>query len=164
MLFRSIEAWAGQKSFRRKDGGGWGSGGDFHGESRRNQTHASRTDPESRLYKKSAGQESKLSYLGHTLVENRNGLIAAAMTTQADGRAERDAALLMLYELTRKRSGRITTGADKAYDTRDFVDTVRELGVTPHVARRQHGAIDERTSRHPGYAISLSKRWLVEKP
>ncbi len=159
-----IEAWAGQKSFRRKDNGGSGSGGDFHGESRRNQTHASRTDPEARLYKKSAGQESKLSYLGHTLVENRNGLIAAAMTTQADGRAERDAALLMLYELTGKRSGRITTGADKAYDTRDFVDTVRELGVTPHVARRQHGAIDERTSRHPGYAISLSKRWLVEKP
>jgi transposase len=146
-----IQAWAGQKSFRRKDNGGSGSGGDFHGESRRNQTHASRTDPEARLYKKSAGQESKLSYLGHTLVENRNGLIAAAMTTQADGRAERDAALLMLYELTRKRSGRITTGADKAYDTRDFVDTVRELGGTPHVARRQHGAIDERTSRHPGY-------------
>lgn len=159
-----IEAWAGQNSFRRKDDGGSGSGGDFHGESRRNQTHASRTDPEARLYKKSAGQEAKLSYLGHTLVENRNGLIAAAMTTLADGRAERDAALLMLYELTRKRSGRITTGADKAYDTRDFVDTVRELGVTPHVARRQHGAIDERTSRHPGYAISLSKRWLVEKP
>jgi transposase len=159
-----IEAWAGQKSFRRKDDGGSGSGGDFHGESRRNQTHVSSTDPEARLYKKSAGQEAKLSYLGHTLVENRNGLIAAAMTTQADGRAERDAALLMLHELTKKRSGRITTGADKAYDTRDFVDTVRELGVTPHVARRQHGAIDERTSRHPGYAISLSKRWLVEKP
>jgi transposase len=161
-----IEAWAGQKSFRRKDDDedGSGGGGDFHGESRRNQTHASRTDPEARLYKKSAGQEAKLSYLGHALVENRNGLIAAAMTTQADGRAERDAALLMLYELTKKRSGRITTGADKAYDTRDFVGTVRELGVTPHVARRQNGAIDERTSRHPGYAISLSKRWLVEKP
>ncbi len=93
-----------------------------------------------------------------------NGLIAAAMTTQADGRAERDAALLMLHELTRKRSGRITTGADKAYDTRDFVSTLRELGVTQHVARRQNGAIDERTSRHPGYAISLGKRWLVEKP
>jgi transposase len=161
-----IEAWAGQKSFRRKgeDAGGSGSGGDFHGEPRRNQTHASSTDPEARLYKKSAGQEAKLSYLGHTLVENRNGLIAAAMTTQADGRAERDAALLMLHELTRKRRGRITTGADKAYDTRDFIDTVRELGVTPHVARRRHGAIDQRTSRHPGYAISLSKRWLVEKP
>jgi len=161
-----IEAWAGQKSFRRKDEDqtGSGGGGDFHGEPRSNQTHASSTDPEARLYKKSAGQEAKLSYLGHTLVENRNGLIAAAMTTQADGRAERDAALLMLHELTRKRNGRITTGADKAYDTRDFVDTVRELGVTPHVARRQHGAIDARTSRHPGYAISLSKRWLVEKP
>ena len=159
-----IEAWAGQKSFRRKDDGGSGGGGDFHGEPRSNQTHASRTDPEARLYKKSAGQEAKLSYLGHTLVENRNGLIAAAMTTQADGTAERDAALLMLYELTRKRRSRITAGADKAYDTRDFVHTVRELGVTPHVARRLHGAIDERTSRHPGYAISLSKRWLVEKP
>jgi transposase len=161
-----IEAWAGQKSFRRKDeDGGSGGGGDFHGEPRSNQTHASSTDPEARLYKKSAGQEAKLSYLGHTLVENRNGLIAAAMTTQADGRAERDAALLMLHELTRKRrSSRITAGADKAYDTLDFVSTVRELGVTPHVARRQHGAIDQRTSRHPGYGISLGKRWLVEKP
>ena len=161
-----IEAWAGQKSFRRKDeeDGGAGGSADFHGEPRSNQTHASSTDPDARLYKKSAGQEAKLSYLGHTLVENRNGLIAAAMTTQADGRAERDAALLMLYELSRNRSRRITTGADKAYDTSDFVNTVRELGVTPHVARRQHGAIDERTSRHPGYAISLSKRWLVEKP
>src|SRR6202158_3067738 len=160
-----IEAWAGQKSFRRKDddeaGGG---GGDFHGEQRRNQTHASSTDPDARLYKKSAGQEAKLSYLGHTLVENRNGLIAAAMTTQADGRAERDAVLLRLHELTRDQKGRITAGADKAYDTRDFVNTVRELGVTPHVARRQNGALDERTSRHPGYAISLSKRWLVEQP
>ena len=160
-----IEAWAGQKSFRRKEeDGGPKDGGNFHGEPRRNQTHASRTDPEARLYKKSAGQEAKLSYLGHTLVENRNGLIAAAMTTQADGRAERDAALLMLHELSRGRRSRITTGADKAYDTRDFVNTVRELGVTPHVARRQHGAIDKRTSRHPGYSVSLSKRWLVEKP
>jgi transposase len=161
-----IEAWAGQKSFRRKDDdeASPGGRGDFHGELRSNQTHGSSTDPDARLYKKSAGQEAKLSYLGHTLVENRNGLIAAAMTTQADGTAERDAALLMLHALTRKRSGPITTGADKAYDTRDFVSTVRELGVTPHVARRQNGAIDERTSRHPGYAISLSKRWLVEKP
>jgi transposase len=137
-----IEAWVGHKSFRRKDeDDGTGRGGDFHGEPRSNQTHVSSTDPEARLYKKSAGQEAKLSYLGHTLVENRNGLIAAAMTTQADGRAERDAALLMLHELTRKRSGRITTGADKAYDTRDFVSTLRELGVTPHVARRQNGAL-----------------------
>ena len=114
--------------------------------------------------KMTAGQEAKLSYLGYILAGDRNGLIAATMTTQAHGRAERDAALLVLHELTRKRSGRITTGADKAYDTRDFVNTVRELGVTPHLARRQHGAIDERTSRHPGYAVTLSKRWLVEKP
>ena len=158
-----IEAWASQKSFQKKDGGD-GDSSQFRGEPRSNETHQSTTDPDARLYKKSQGQEAKLSYLGHTLVENRNGLIVAAMTTHADGRAERDAALLMLHELPRKRTGRITTGADKAYDTRDFVDTVRELGVTPHVARRQHGAIDERTSRHPGYAISLSKRWLVEKP
>src|SRR6516162_2271629 len=160
-----IEAWAGQKSFCRKDEDDGPKGrGDFRGEPRCNETHASRTDPEARLYKKSAGQEAKLRYLGHTLVENRNGLIAAAMTTQADGRAERDAALLMLHQLTRVRKSRITTGADKAYDTRDFVSTVRALGVTPHVARRQNGAIDERTSRHPGYSVSLSKRWLVEKP
>ena len=86
------------------------------------------------------------------------------MTTQADGTAERDAALLLLHEMTKQRRVRITVGADKAYDTRDFVETVRELGVTPHVARKRSGAIDERTSRHPGYAISLSKRWLVEKP
>jgi transposase len=155
-----IEAWAGQKSFRRKDeDGGPTDGGNFHGEPRRNQTHASRTDPEARLYKKSAGQEAKLSYLGHTLVENRNGLIAAAMTTQADGRAERDAALLMLHELSRGRRGRITTGADKAYDTRDFVNTVRELGVTPHVARRQHGAIDERAGIRGTRSASASAGW-----
>src|SRR5207253_3619856 len=121
-----IEAWAGQKSFRRKDKDESGSGGsgDFHGELRRNQTHASSTDPEARLYKKSAGQEAKLSYLGHTLVEDRNRLIAAAMTTQADGRPERDAAVLMWYELTRKRSGQITTGADKAYGMSDCFDPV----------------------------------------
>ena len=131
-----IEAWAGQKSFRRKDGRRvWGAEEIFTASRAATRRTPRSTDPEARLYKKSAGQEAKLSYLGHTLVENRNGLIAAAMTTQADGRAERDAALLMLHELTRKRSGRITTGADKAYDTRDFVGTVRELGVTPHVAR-----------------------------
>ena len=161
-----IEAWAGQKSFRRKDDDRGGSGGeaDFRGERRRNQTHESRTDPDARLYKKAAGQEARLSYLGHAVVENRNGLIVAAMTTQADGTAERDAALLLLHEMTKGRSTRITVGADKAYDTRDFVETVRELGVTPHVARKMRSAIDERTSRHASYGISLSKRWLVEKP
>ena len=165
-----IEAWAGQKSFSRKDNDndkdGDGGGGDFRGEQRRNQTHASSTDPEARLYKKSAGQEAKLSYLGHTLVENRNGLIAAAMTTQADGRAERDAALLMLHELSRKRGGRITTGADRAYDTRDFVEALRLLQVTPHVAQNtsnRSSAIDERTTRHAGYEVSQQKRKRIEE-
>lgn len=165
-----IEAWASHKSFQRKDDGGQSgsdAGSNFHGEKRTNDTHESKTDPDARLYKKSAGQEAKLSYLGHVVVENRNGLIAAAMTTQADGMAERDAAILMLKEMTKGRSGRITVGADKAYDTADFVSTVRELGVTPHVIqnnKNRRSAIDQRTTRHPGYGISLSKRWLVEKP
>jgi transposase len=162
-----IEAWAGQKSFRRKDGDDKpGNGANFHGEKRTNDTHASKTDPEARLYKKSAGQEAKLCYLGHAVIENRNGLIAAAMTTLADGTAEREAALLMADELTGRKK-RITLGADKAYDTQDFVNTVRELGATPHVMQNntnRRSAIDGRTTRHPGYAISLSKRWLVEKP
>src|SRR6476660_3656182 len=165
---RLIEAWAGQKSFRRKDeDDGPKDGGAFHGEPRRNDTHASRTDPEARLYKKSAGQEAKLSYLGHTLVENRNGLVVAAMATRADGTAERDAGLLMVADLTKGRRRRITLGTDKAYDTRDFVNTLRELRATPHVTQnkaRRRSAIDERTTRHAAYRISLSKRWLVEKP
>ena len=118
------------------------------------------------LTKKSYGTESKLAFLGHALVENRNGLIAAAMVTEADGYAERDSALLMLHEKQKKRKRRITLGADKAYDTRDFVDTVRELNVTPHVSKNDKGRrsnLDRRTTRHPGYAISLSRRWLVEK-
>jgi transposase len=164
-----IEAWASQKSFQRKDNGDSGpdAGRNFHGEQRRNDTHASKTDPEARLYKKSYGQEAKLSYLGHTVVENRNGLVVAAMATQADGTAERDAGLLMVADLTKKRRGRITLGADKAYDTRDFVQTVRELRATPHVTQNnsnRRSAIDERTTRHAGYRLSLSKRWLVEKP
>jgi len=164
-----IEAWASHKSFRPKGSGDGGSeaGRDFHGEKRTNETHASRTDAEARLYKKSYGQEAKLSYLGHTLVENRNGLIVAAMTTQADGTAERDAGILMLDDLTAGRRARVTVGADKAYDTQDFVATVRELGVTPHVTQNnthRRSALDERTTRHAGYRISLSKRWLVEKP
>jgi transposase len=165
-----IEAWASHKSFRRKDDNDTdpSAGNDFHGETRANDTHESKTDADARLYKKSYGKESKLSYLGHTLVENRNGLIASAMATSADGHAERDAALLMVDELMRRgKKKRITLGADKAYDVKDFVDTVRELGVVPHVAQNntnRRSAIDGRTTRHPGYAISLSKRWLVEKP
>jgi transposase len=157
-----IQVWASQKSFRPKDGSG-GDGTNFHGQKRTNQTHQSTTDPDARLYKKSYGKESKLSYLGHALVENRNGLIAAAMITHADGYAERDAALLMLQRLRGKRRRRITVGADKAYDTRDFVRTARELNVTPHVATNQRSSLDRRTTRQAGYAISLSRRWLIEK-
>jgi transposase len=161
-----IQAWASQKSFRPKDGSDDGDGTDFRGQKRSNETHVSTTDADARLYKKSYGTESKLSYLGHALVENRNGLIAAAMVTEADGYAERDAALLMLHEKQKKRKRRITVGADKAYDTMDFVGTVRELKVTPHVTRNNKGRrsnLDRRTTRHQGYAISLSRRWLVEK-
>jgi len=160
-----IEAWAGQKSFQRKDGEGPKDSGNFHGEKRRNDTHASTTDPEARLYKKSQGQEAKLSYLGHIVIENRNGLIREVMATQADGQAETDAALLMAAKLA-QGGKRVTLGADKAYDRKDFVQTVRELGVTPHVAQNnktRKSAIDGRTTRHEGYRMSLSKRWLVEK-
>ena len=160
-----IQAWASQKSFRPKDGSD-DDGDDFHGQKRTNQTHASTTDTDARLYKKSYGKESKLSYLGHVLVENRNGLIADAMVTTADGTAERDAALLMLSQKQKHRWRRITVGADKAYDSEDFVRTARELNVTPHVTRNDNGRksnLDRRTTRHAGYAISLSRRWLVEK-
>jgi hypothetical protein len=161
-----IQAWASQKSFRSKDGSGDGDGTDFHGQKRSNKTHESTTDADARLYKKSYGKESRLSYLGHVLVENRNGLIAAAMVTHADGYAERDAALLMLQEKQKGRSHRITVGADKAYETKDFVATTRELNVTAHVTRNDKGRrsnLDRRTTRHSGYAVSLSRRWLVEK-
>ena len=161
-----IQAWASQKSFRPKDGSDDEDGKNFRGQKGSNQTHQSTTDPEARLYKKSYGQESKLSYLGHVLVENRNGLIAAAMATQADGHAERDAALLMLHQRQKSRSPRVTVGADKAYDTQDFIATARELNVTVHVHKNDKGrrsCLDRRTTRHPGYAHSLSRRWLVEK-
>lgn len=162
-----IEAWASQKSFRRKDGSGDGNqdGGNFHGEKRTNQTHESTTDPDARLYKKGKGQEARLSYLGHIVTENCHGLIAEAMTTQADGTAEADAALLMLKGLAQS-SRRITVGADKGYDVAGLVRVLRELNVTAHVMqnnRHRRSAIDRRTTRHPGYSISLGKRWLVEK-
>jgi len=160
-----IQAWASQKSFKKKDGPD-DDGTNFHGDKRSNDTHESSTDPDARLYKKSYGTESKLGYLGHVLVENRNGLIAAAMVTQADGYAEREAALLMLADRQKARSRRITVGADKAYDSADFVAAARTLNVTPHVAKNDKGRrsnMDRRTTRHAGYAISLSRRWLVEK-
>ena len=161
-----IQAWASHKSFRAKDGSDSdGSGGaNFHGQKRSNDTHESSTDPDARLYRKSYGRESYLAYLGHALVENRNGLIAAAMVTQADGFAEREAALLMLE--SQRRGRRLTVGADKAYDSKDFIQATRALKVTPHVIQDEKGRrsnIDRRTTRHSGYELSLSRRWLVEK-
>jgi transposase len=166
-----VEAWASQKSFQKKDGGG-NEPGQFRGERRSNQTHASKTDPDARLYRKGHGQESKLGYLGHVLMENRYGLIVDAMLTQADGTAERDAALLMLYRKWRnrrqhRRHGPMSVGTDKAYDTRDFVATLRAMNIRPHVAqntKRSGGsAVDSRTSRHATYAVSQNKRPLIEK-
>ncbi len=161
-----IQAWASQKSFRKKNGSDDSDGTNFHGQKRSNETHESTTDPEARLYKKSYGKESKLAYLGHALVENRNGLIAAAMATQADGHAERDAALLMLQHRQKHSSRRLTVGADKAYDAKNFVAGARALNVTAHVQKNDKGRrsnLDRRTTRYPGYALSLSRRWLIEK-
>jgi transposase len=161
-----IQAWASQKSFRAKDGSDDGDGTNFHGQKRSNETHESTTDPDARLYKKSYGKESHLSYLGHALVENRNGLIAAAMATTADGYAEREAALTMLEQQRKGRKRRITLGADKAYDSKDFVEAARKLNVTLHVTKndqKRRSNLDRRTTRHAGYAVSLSRRWLVEK-
>jgi len=161
-----IQAWASQNSFRAKDGSDDDDGSDFHGHKRRNDTHESTTDPDARLYKKSYGKESKLAYLGHALVENRNGLIAAAAVTQADGHGERRAALEMLQSKQKGRKRRITVGADKAYDAKDFVTAARQLNVTVHITKNDKGRrsnMDRRTTRHSGYAVSLSRRWLVEK-
>ena len=163
-----IEAWASQKSFRPKDGSDKrdGDGTNFHGARRSNETHESTTDPDARLYRKSYGKESKLAYLGHALVENRNGLTAQAMATTADGFAEREAALILLGQQQQATRRRITVRADKAYDSKDFVEAARKLNVTPHVASNDNGRrsnLDRRTTRHPGYAISLSCRWLIEK-
>jgi transposase len=162
-----IEAWASQKSFQRKDGKIDGDGANFRGQQRRNDTHASTTDPEAKLYRKSNGAESRLAYLGHLLIENRHGLIVDAMATQADGHAERDAALLMVQaQWERAPRRRRTLGADKADDVREFVDLTRELGTTPHVAQNLNrpggSAIDARTTRHDGYAMSQHARPRIE--
>ena len=163
-----IEAWASHKSFRPKDEEpkpGEGSREvNFHGESRSNDTHQSTTDPEARLYKKSKGSEAKLSYLGHGLMENRNGLLVRTCVTRAEGTAERDAALAMAKKMAGRK--RLTLGGDKNYDTRDFVGALRRMKVTPHVAQNtthRSSAIDARTTRHPGYQISQQKRKRVEQ-
>lgn len=163
-----IEAWASQKSFQPKDGPPTGDGRNFHGQTRKNDTHASKTDPDAKLYRRSHHGEARLSYLGHLVIENRNGLIVEAMATTADGTAERDAAMLMLGRpRTKKRLARHrSVGADKGYDTRDFVAVMRDLGVTPHVTqnvtRSGGSAIDARTTRHESYAISQHARPRVE--
>lgn len=167
-----IAAWASQKSVRRRDGSdddnpdgvGRNASRNFHGETRSNKTHASRTDPEALLASKGQGMGARPSYTGHTLMENRNGLLVNAELTLATGTAERDTAIDMAAGLN---SG-ATLGADKGYDTRDFVDQLRILDVTPHVAqnlnRRGGSAIDGRTTRHPGYKISQRVRKRVEEP
>ncbi len=166
-----IEAWASLKSFQRKDQRNpppddpGNPTVNFHGEKRSNQTHESTTDPDARLARKGTGKEAKLSYNGNLLTENRNGLIVNTEVFQANGTAERDAALLMLEQVP--GGSRITLGADKGYDTKDFVAECRNLKATPHVARntkRSGGsAIDERTTRHGGYGISQLKRKRIEE-
>ena len=166
-----LEAWASTKSFRPKDGSGPppdpGRNGeqDFHGQKRSNETHASITDPDARRYRKGRGKEAKLCFMGHALMENRNGLIVGATATRASGHAERLAAQ-HLIEPHADRTGRITVGADKGFDTQDFVAEMREINVTPHVAQNDNGrrsAIDGRTTRHPGYAVSLRIRKRIEE-
>jgi transposase len=165
-----IEAWASLKSFRPKDGGGEppapGRNGerDFHGEKRSNETHASTTDRDARLYRKGPGQPAKLAYLGHVLMENRHALVVDTRLTLATGTAEREAALEMVA--ARPGNHRITLGADKAYDVAGFVDDLRACNVTPHVAQNttnRRSAIDGRTTRHPGYAVSGRMRKRIEE-
>jgi transposase len=167
-----LEAWAGAKSFRRKDGNSEPPESDgsnptvnFHGEKRSNATHASTTDPDARLAKKGAGKEAKLSYAGHVLMENRNGLIVTTRVTRATGTAEADAALEMAEQIGSRR--RVTMGGDKGYDQKKLIEELRQENITPHIARNEKrnggSAIDERTTRHAGYEISQRKRKRVEE-
>ena len=165
-----IEAWASQKSFQPKDQPKPPSDDpgnpsiNFRGQKRTNETHESKTDPQSRLFRKARGHEAKLCYMGHALMENRNGLAVAGMTTIASGHAERDAALRLIG--LKAGNFRLTLGADKAYDTADFVAALREVQVTPHVAQNttnRSSAIDARTTRHAGYEVSQRKRKRVEE-
>lgn len=169
-----IEGWASLKSFQAKDAAERGKDDkpddpgnptvNFHGQKRSNKTHQSSTDADLRLFKKSKGSEAKLAYQGHVLMENRNGLVVNALLTKASGTAEREAALLMLQQRAKKK--RVTMGGDKGYDTKDFVADLRACRVTPHVAqnnKHRKSAIDERTTRHPGYEVSQRKRKRVEE-
>jgi transposase len=166
-----VEAWASIKSFRARDGSDEppapGRNGErhFHNEKRSNQTHASTTDPDAKLYRKGANQGAKLAYMGHALMENRHGLVVGAMLTPATGTAEREAAIDMIVRRS-PGSRRLTLGADKAYDTKDFIADLRDLNVAPHVAQNtanRASAIDCRTTRHPGYAVSQTIRKRIEE-
>lgn len=163
-----IEAWASHKSFKPKDGQN-GDGENFHDQKRTNETHQSTTDPDARLYRKAHGKEAKLTYMGHALMENRNGLAVGGHVTQANGTAERRAAEALIEPRAKRK--RVTLGADKGYDTQDHAGNLRALGVTPHVAqnntetktgKRRKSAIDGRTKRHAGYKISQVRRKAIE--
>jgi hypothetical protein len=170
-----VEAWAGQKSFQAKkeaatdtlppsQGGGSNPTVDFHKQKRSNQTHQSKTDPSARLFKKTRGAEAKLGFLGHVVTENRNGLVVDTRLTLASGTADRDAAIEMMAHKPVGR--RVTLGGDRGYDTRGFVEGLRRLRVTPHVAENttnRRRAIDGRTTQHEGYAVSQRKRKRVEE-
>jgi transposase len=166
-----LDAWASLKGFQAKDkqdappDDPGNPTVDFHGQERSNETHESKTDPDALLARKGKGKEAKLSYNGNLLVENRNGLIVNAELLQANGRAERDAALLMLEQIP--GDSRITVGGDKGFDTAEFVEQCRHMNVTPHVAqndgRRGGSAIDARTTRHAGYKVSQKKRKRIEE-
>ncbi len=168
-----IEAWASQKSFQPKDPKGpppsGGGAGDFKGQRRRNDTHASRTDPDARLYRKGNSQEARLAYIGNVLIENRSGLAVGGEVAIAGGSAEREAALRLLGPPRRgaeRRRRRLTLACDKAYDTADFVSALRARGITPHVHQNttnRRSAIDRRTTRHPGYAQSQAARRRQER-
>jgi transposase len=165
-----IEAWASIKSFKPKDGppslgGGKNETVDFKGKKLKNDTHASVTDPDARLYRKGKTKESKLCYQGHTLMENRSGLIVKTQVTTASGTGEREAAKTMVKKLPRT-TRRISLGGDKGYDTADFVKELRSLKITPHVAQNdtnRKSAIDGRTTKHPNYAISQKIRKRIEE-
>lgn len=165
-----IQAWASMKSFRPKDGSGdppaTGRNGerDFHGERRTNETHASTTDPEAKLFRKGRGKEAKLCFLGHLLMENRHGLLVDGRVSEAGGTAERDLAQAMLADLPGRH--RITVGGDKGFDTAGFIAALKKLNATPHVAQNmsnRRSAIDGRTTRHSGYAVSQRIRKRIEE-
>jgi hypothetical protein len=165
-----IEAWASHKSFKPKDDQD-GDGTDFHGQKRKNDTHQSTTDPQAKLYRKANGREAKLSFMGHVVMENRNGLAVDGCVSEANGTAERRASEGLLKRLAKRKRRRLSVGEDKAYDTSDHIEALRKINVTPHVAqndsetktgKRRKSAIDARTTRHINYRMSQSRRAMIE--